>query len=151
MIFFIVIGISIFDYFMQASRVPEELGTYVAGLLLSPATVMAGIILFLVLLGCVMDSIAIVFLTTPFLFPIIVHLGYDPVWFGIVMVVIVEFGLITPPFGMNVFVISKMTPEVSTWGAFEGVAPFIASDIVRVAMFLIFPGLVLWLPNLLYQ
>jgi C4-dicarboxylate transporter, DctM subunit len=151
MIFFIVIGISIFDYFMQASRVPEELGAYVAGLQLSPATVMAGIILFLVLLGCVMDSIAIVFLTTPFLFPIIVHLGYDPVWFGIVMVVIVEFGLITPPFGMNVFVISKMTPEVSTWGAFEGVAPFIASDIVRVAIFLVFPGLVLWLPNLLYQ
>ena len=151
MIFFIVIGISIFDYFMQASRVPEELGAYVAGLQLSPATVMAGIILFLVLLGCVMDSIAIVFLTTPFLFPIIVHLGYDPVWFGIVMVVIVEFGLITPPFGMNVFVISKMTPEVTTWGAFEGVAPFIASDIVRVAIFLVFPGIVLWLPNLLYS
>jgi tripartite ATP-independent transporter DctM subunit len=151
MIFFIVIGISIFDYFMQASRVPEELGTYVSGLQLSPSTIMAGIILFLVLLGCVMDSIAIVFLTTPFLFPIIVHLGYDPVWFGIVMVVIVEFGLITPPFGMNVFVISKMTPEVSTWGAFEGVVPFIASDIVRITLFLVFPGVVLWLPNLLYQ
>jgi TRAP-type C4-dicarboxylate transport system permease large subunit len=151
MIFFIVIGISIFDYFMQASRVPEELGAYVAGLELSPATVMAGIIVFLVLLGCVMDAIAIVFLTTPFLFPIIVNLGYDPVWFGIVMVVVVEFGLITPPFGMNVFVISKMTPEVSTWGAFQGVAPFIASDVVRVALFLLFPSIVLWLPNLLFQ
>jgi tripartite ATP-independent transporter DctM subunit len=151
MIFFIVIGISIFDYFMQASRVPEELGAYVAGLQLSPATVMAGIIVFLVLLGCVMDAIAIVFLTTPFLFPIIVNLGYDPVWFGVVMVVVVEFGLITPPFGMNVFVISKMTPEVSTWGAFQGVAPFIASDVVRVALFLLFPSIVLWLPNLLFQ
>jgi C4-dicarboxylate transporter DctM subunit len=151
MIFFIVIGISIFDYFMQASRVPDELGKYVAGLALSPSTVMAGIILFLIFLGCIMDSIAIVFLTTPFLYPIIVNLGYDPVWFGIVMVVIVEFGLITPPFGMNVFVISKMTPEVSTWGAFEGVMPFIASDFVRIALFLSFPGIVLWLPRLLYH
>lgn len=149
MIFFIVIGVSFFDYFMQASRVPEALSTFVQSLDLSPAMIMAVILIILVLLGCVMDAIAIVFVTTPFIFPIIVDLGYDPVWFGIITVMVVEIGLVTPPFGMNVFVIARLVPEVTTWGAFQGVMPFIAADIIRIALFLAFPGLVLLLPNLL--
>lgn len=148
MIFFIVIGISIFDYFMQASRVQDALGSFITGLDLSPEAVLAIILLVLVLLGCVMDAIAIVFITTPFIFPIIVGLGYDPVWFGIMTVMVVEIGLVTPPFGMNVFVISRLVPQVTTWGAFEGVLPFVAADLVRIALFLASPALVLALPNL---
>tara|TARA_R110000868_G_scaffold11751_3_gene57285 strand:- start:571 stop:1872 length:1302 start_codon:yes stop_codon:yes gene_type:complete len=148
MIFFIVIGISIFDYFMQASRVQDALGAFMNGLDLPPEAVLAIILGVLILLGCVMDAIAIVFITTPFIYPIIVGLGYDPVWFGIMTVMVVEIGLVTPPFGMNVFVISRLVPQVTTWGAFEGVLPFVAADIVRVALFLAFPALVLALPDL---
>jgi TRAP-type C4-dicarboxylate transport system permease large subunit len=84
------------------------------------------------------------------LFPLVKSLGFDPIWYGIMTVMIVEFGLVTPPFGLNVFVVAKMIPEVTTWGAFQGVMPFILSDFVRLALLIAFPGLVLWLPKLLF-
>ena len=150
MLYLVVVGISLFEFFMEAARVPEELAKLVKGLELPRYVVMAGIIVFLGLLGCVLDAIAMVFILTPVLFPIVTALGFDPVWFGIVMVMMVEFGLITPPFGMNVFVIAKLTPQVSTWGAFGGVMPFIASDIVRIGVIVAFPAIALWLPNLIF-
>jgi C4-dicarboxylate transporter, DctM subunit len=150
MIFFIVVGVSVFDFFMQASRVQDALTAFIDGLDASPATVVAVLIIVLILLGCVMDAIAIVFVTTPFIYPIIIGLGYDPIWFGIITVMVVEIGLVTPPFGMNIFVIARLVPEVTTWGAFQGVLPFIAADILRIALFLAAPGLVLLLPDLLY-
>ena len=105
----------------------------------------------LILLGCFLDSIAILFIVTPVIFPIVVGYGYDPIWFGIIMVVIVEFGLITPPFGMNVFVLSKVIPGISTRVAFSGVGPYILADFVRIGLLMLVPQVVLWLPNFLYN
>ncbi len=150
MLYLIIVGIALFEFFMEAARVPDELAKLVRGFELPRYVVMAGIIAFLAILGCVLDAIAMVFILTPVLFPIVSSLGFDPVWFGIVMVVMVEFGLITPPFGMNVFVIAKLTPEVTTWGAFGGVMPFIASDVVRIVIIVAFPVVSLWLPDLIY-
>jgi C4-dicarboxylate transporter DctM subunit len=76
--------------------------------------------------------------------------GYDPIWFGIIMVMVVEFGLITPPFGMNVFVLTKVVPGITTGEAFSGVYPYIAADLIRIGILMLFPAIVLWLPNLLY-
>ncbi len=150
MLFLLVIGISLFEFFMEAARVPEQLGRLIGGLDLPRYAVMVVIILMLALLGCVLDAIAMVFIVTPVLFPIVQGLGFDLIWFGIVMVMVVEFGLITPPFGMNVFVIAKLTPQVNTWGAFTGVMPFIASDLIRIGLIVAFPAIALWLPNLIF-
>ncbi len=151
MIFFAVIGISIFEYFIQAARVPQGVAEFVAGLQLGPTGVMLLLVAVLIALGCFMDSIAILFIITPVIFPIVIANGYDPIWFGIIMIMVVEFGLITPPIGMNVFVLSRIMPDVTTWQIFRGVMPYIAADVARIALLLAFPAIVLWLPNLLFD
>jgi C4-dicarboxylate transporter DctM subunit len=151
MILFAVIGISVFEYFLQAARVPQGVEAFVRGLAWGPTGAMILIIAVLILLGCFLDSIAILFIVTPVIYPIVVNYGYDPIWFGIIMVMIVEFGLITPPFGMNIFVLTKVIPGIRTAEAFSGVGPYIMADVVRIGLLMLFPWLVLWLPNLLYQ
>ncbi|MCB1462533.1 MAG: TRAP transporter large permease [Nitratireductor sp.] len=151
MIFFAVIGISVFEYFIQAARVPEGVEAFVSSLHLGPVGVMVLLIAVLILLGCFLDSIAILFIITPVIFPIVIANGYDPIWFGIIMIMVVEFGLITPPIGMNVFVLSRIMPDVTTWQIFRGVLPYIGADVVRIALLLAFPAIVLWLPNLLFD
>jgi len=150
MIFFAIIGIAVFEYFLQAARVPQGVEALISGMGLGPAGVMALIVLVLIVLGCFLDSIAILFIITPLIFPIVVANGFDPIWFGIIMIMVVEFGLITPPIGMNVFVLSRIMPEVTTWTIFRGVIPFIAADVVRIGILLVFPALSLWLPNLIF-
>jgi len=150
MLFFAIIGISVFEYFLQAARVPQGIEAFVLGLGLGPIGVMALIVVLLILLGTVLEAIAILFIVTPLIFPIVVANGYDPIWFGIIMIMVVEFGLITPPIGMNVFVLSKVMPDVTTWTIFRGVMPFIAADVVRIGILLMFPALSLWLPTLLF-
>jgi len=150
MLLFIIVGVSFFNFFVETTRMPSLMVEIIEARNWPPLAVMCAVLLFLIALGCFMDSIAIVFIFTPVLFPLVKALGYDPVWFGIMMVMIVEFGLVTPPFGMNVFVVAKMIPEVTTWGAFQGVLPFVASDVVRLAVLLAFPGLVLCLPRLIF-
>ena len=151
MILFAVIGISVFEYFLQAARVPQGVEAFVQGLAWGPTGAMILIIAVLILLGCFLDSIAILFIVTPVIYPIVISYGYDAIWFGIIMVMIVEFGLITPPFGMNVFVLSKVVPGITTGDAFSGVGPYILADFVRIGLLLAFPAIVLWLPNLLYN
>lgn len=151
MILFAVIGISVFEYFLQAARVPQDIQAFVNGMNLGPSGVMVLLIGVLILLGCFMDSIAILFVVTPVIFPIVIANGYDPIWFGIIMIMVVEFGLITPPIGMNVFVLSRVTPDVTTWQIFRGVTPFILADVVRIALMVVCPIIVLWLPNLLFD
>jgi tripartite ATP-independent transporter DctM subunit len=150
MIFFAIIGISVFEYFLQAARIPQDIQTFIASMALGPVGVMVLMVTVLILLGCVLDSIAILFIVTPVIFPIVIANGYDPIWFGIVMIMVVEFGLITPPIGMNVFVLSRLIPDVTTWQIFRGVTPFILADIARLALMFAFPILILWLPNLLF-
>ncbi len=145
MIFFMIIGAEIFGYFLSVSRISFSIVEYVDGLGLAPYVVLACILLLYVLLGCVMDSIAMLLLTVPVIYPLVETAGFDPVWFGIVTVITVELGLITPPVGMNVFVIKTAAPEVPIKDIFKGVVPFVISDIVRLGLLILFPSLALGL------
>jgi TRAP-type C4-dicarboxylate transport system permease large subunit len=107
------------------------------------------IMLIYVLLGTAMEELSMVLLTLPVFFPLIVGLGLDPVWFGVLVVTIVEIGLISPPVGMNLFVLSTLLPQVHTTTVFRGVLPFIAADIVRLALLIAFPVISLWLPGMM--
>lgn len=150
MILFIVVGINFYEYFLQASRIPEAVVAFVNYLDLSPYGLITLLVVFFVLLGCVLESIAILFIFTPIVYPLVQQAGFDPIWFGIVMVMVVEFGLLTPPMGMNVFILAKVTPEIRVIDAFAGVLPFVVSDIVRIVLVILIPGIALCLPNLLF-
>lgn len=141
MIFFMIIGAEIFGYFLSVSRISYSLVELVDSMQLSPYMVLFCVLLLFVLLGCVMDSIAMLLLTVPVVYPLIESAGFDPVWFGIVAVITVELGLITPPVGMNVFVIKSVAPEIPIKEIFKGVVPFVVSDIVRLALIIMFPAL----------
>jgi TRAP-type C4-dicarboxylate transport system permease large subunit len=98
-------------------------------------------------LGCLMDAMAMIILTVPIIFPVVTALGFDPIWFGIIIVMTVELGLIHPPVGMNVFVIKSVVKDVSFTTIFKGVLPFVATDIVRLVILISFPIIALWLPS----
>ncbi|MCY1555938.1 C4-dicarboxylate TRAP transporter large permease protein DctM [compost metagenome] len=102
-------------------------------------------------LGCVLESLSMILLTVPIFFPIVLSLGFDPVWFGILIVVVVEIGLITPPIGVNLFVIRSVTPDIAMGSIVRGVLPFIVADLLRVMLIASVPALSLWLPNLLFK
>jgi TRAP-type C4-dicarboxylate transport system permease large subunit len=104
-----------------------------------------------VLLGTAMEELSMILLTVPVFFPLVVHLGFDPIWFGIIIVVVVEIGLISPPVGMNIFVLRTLLPEVSTGTIFRGVLPFMVADVIRLAILVAFPAISLWLPKLLFK
>ena len=99
------------------------------------------------ILGCLMDAMAMIILTVPIIFPVITALGFDPVWFGVIIVMTVELGLIHPPVGMNVFVIKTVVKDVSFSTIFMGVLPFVATDLIRLAILILFPAIALWLPS----
>ncbi len=143
MIFFMIIGAEIFGYFLSVSRISFSLVELVDSLHLGPYAVLFCVLLLYMLLGCVMDSIAMLLLTVPVVYPLIETAGFDPVWFGIITVIAVEMGLITPPVGMNVFVIKSVAPQVPIAEIFRGVMPFVMSDIVRLALLILFPSLAL--------
>ncbi len=108
---------------------------------------LALILALFVLLGCVLDAMAMIILLVPIVFPVIQELGFDPIWFGVIVVMTVELGLITPPVGMNVFVINSIVPDTSLVTIFRGVMPFVLTDLVRLALLVAFPWLVLFLPT----
>ncbi len=143
MIFFMIIGAEIFGYFLSVSRISFYLAELVGSMGLPPYAVLAAVLLLFILLGCVMDSLAMLLLTVPVVFPLIVTAGFDPIWFGIVAVITVELGLITPPVGMNVFVIKSVALEIPIGQIFKGVLPFVLSDLVRLALLILFPALAL--------
>lgn len=145
MIFFMVIGADIFGYFLSVSRISFTLVEWVTTFNLSPFMVLMFILLLYIILGMVMDSIAMLLLTVPIVFPMAMQAGFDPIWFGIITVITVEVGLITPPIGMNVFVIKSVTEDVRITEIFKGVIPFIISDVVRLALLIAFPVLALGL------
>ncbi len=141
MIFFMIIGAEIFGYFLSVSRISFSLVEVVDSLQLSPYMILFCVLLLFILLGCVMDSIAMLLLTVPVVYPLVQAAGFDPIWFGIVAVITVELGLITPPVGMNVFVIKSVAPDIPIKEIFKGVFPFVLSDIVRLALIILFPVL----------
>jgi TRAP-type C4-dicarboxylate transport system permease large subunit len=102
-----------------------------------------------VILGTAMEELSMILLTVPIFFPLIVHLGLDPIWFGVLIVCVVEIGMISPPVGMNIFVISSLLPDVPTSSIWKGVMPFLIADLFRLAVLIAFPTLTLWLPKFL--
>jgi tripartite ATP-independent transporter DctM subunit len=155
MIFMILLGASYFNAFLGVSRMPLELADWIAASGLTPYAILLTMIVVYLLLGCVMDSLAMILLTVPVFWPIIAGLDFGmptgdlQMWFGIIVLIVVEVGLITPPVGLNVFVINSMAPGVRLKESFLGVLPFLASDAIRVALLILFPALTLWLPHLL--
>ncbi len=146
-VFTILIGALIFGYFLTITQTPQKLTTFLTGLGLGPYGVLVLILLMYLVLGCIMDAMAMIILTVPIVFPVIQALGFDPIWFGVVIVMTVELGLIHPPVGMNVFVIKSVIREVKLSTVFYGVMPFVLTDIVRLAIIISFPILATWLPS----
>jgi TRAP-type C4-dicarboxylate transport system permease large subunit len=147
MLFLILIGALMFAEFVNITSMPTDLIGFVTRFQLSPVLVVAVIMAIYVVLGTAMEELSMILLTVPVFFPLIVHLGLDPVWFGILIVVVVEIGLISPPVGMNLFVLSTLLPQVPTRVVFRGVLPFMMVDCVRLAILTAFPIISLWLPS----
>ncbi|AWB34867.1 TRAP transporter large permease [Orrella marina] len=146
MILFIMLGAQLFGYFLTLSQATVELVNWIDTLPLPPLAIMAIILVGYIILGFFLDQVAILILTVPVLLPVIINLGFDPVWFGVIVVVTAEVGMVTPPMGMNVFIVKKYTDR-SLVEIFQGVIPHIYAHIVVITLLTIFPALVLWLPN----
>jgi C4-dicarboxylate transporter DctM subunit len=149
MLFMILTGALIFAEFVNITTMPNDMKAWVTHFNLGPTMVVLMICAIYVVLGTAMEELSMVLLTIPVFFPVIVHLGLDPIWFGILIVCVVEIGLISPPVGMNMFVLRTLVPEVSTTTIFSGVIPFMIADIVRLAILIAFPWLSLWLPSMM--
>ncbi|TCS63315.1 tripartite ATP-independent transporter DctM subunit [Primorskyibacter sedentarius] len=146
-LFAVLIGAQVFSNFVNVAGMPEALISLVTAYDVSPMMVMMMILLVYVVLGCVFESMSMLLLTVPIFFPLVTSLGFDPIWFGIVVVVVVEISLITPPVGLNVFILKGVVGNVSTGEIFKGVTPFWIADIIRLALIVALPILVLFLPN----
>lgn len=150
MVFMIVLGAAAYNTFLALSQLPQELAAWVGSLGLSPYAVLWAILFFYLLFGCVMDSLSMILLTIPIFFPMISGLdfGLPPeetaIWFGILVLIVVEVGLITPPVGMNLFVIQSMAPDIPIRSTYRGVWPFVASDLLRVGLLVAFPSITLF-------
>src|SRR5437763_6836584 len=149
MLFMILIGALMFAEFVNITTMPGDLKAFVSRFALHPIMVVAAICAIYVVLGTAPEELSMVLLTMPVFFPVIVHLGFDPVWFGIIIVRVVEIGLISPPVGLNMLVLKTLLPEVSTGTIFSGVMPFMWADVVRLAILVAFPAISLWLPSMM--
>lgn len=150
MMFAIVLGAALFGEFVNQTGVHQSLLQVVRDSGLPPFGIVLMIVLVYLVLGCVLESLSMILLTVPIFFPIVIALGYDPVWFGILIVVVVEIGLITPPIGVNLFVIRSVMPDIAMGTVIRGVVPFIVADLLRVLLIAAVPPLSLWLPKLLF-
>ena len=149
-LFVLLIGALIFSRFISNAGAVEDLTAFVASSALSPFMIILMIMAIYVLLGMILESLSMILLTVPLFFPIVSLLGFDLVWFGILVVVITEISLITPPVGLNVFVLSGVIPQTTPRDIFAGIVPFWAADIVRLSLLILFPAISLYLPQLLY-
>jgi C4-dicarboxylate transporter DctM subunit len=146
-VFTVLIGALLFGYFLTITETPQKLTEYLTNLGIGRYGVLALIMVMYLVLGCLMDAMAMIILTVPIIFPLITKLGFDPIWFGIIIVMTVELGLIHPPVGMNVFVIKSVVKEVSFTTIFKGVIPFVITDLLRLIILIAFPIIALWLPG----
>ncbi len=155
MIFLILFGAELFNAALALSQMPQQAAQAVAAAGWSPWLILIGMLLLYLMFGCVMDSLSMILLTVPIFFPIIMGLdfGLTPdetaIWFGILALIVVEVGLITPPVGLNVFIINAMAEDVDMLDTFKGVLPFLLSDVLRVLLLVAFPGITLWLVRVL--
>ena len=155
MIYMVLLGADVLNAGLAITQLPGELANWVKGSGLAPLLVMAAILVVYILLGCVMDSLAMILLTIPIFYPVVMGLdfyGMAPVdksiWFGILALMVVEIGLVHPPLGMNLFIIQKLAKDTPYVETAKGVMPFLASDLVRIVLLLLVPGISLWLVHL---
>jgi tripartite ATP-independent transporter DctM subunit len=146
-VFTVLIGALLFGYFLTITQTPQKVTAFMLGLGVGAYGVLALIMLMYLVLGCLMDAMAMIILTVPIIFPVIKALGFDPIWFGVIIVMTVELGLIHPPVGMNVFVIKSVVKDVDFLTIFKGVLPFILTDLLRLLILIAFPVIALWLPT----
>ncbi len=145
-VFTILIGALMFGYFLTITQTPQKVAAFLTGMGIGAYGVLMLILVMYLILGCLMDAMAMIILTVPIIYPVVVQLGFDPIWFGVIIVMTVELGLITPPVGMNVFVIKSVLPDTSFSTIYRGVSPFIVTDVIRLAILVAFPAISLWLP-----
>ncbi len=143
----IVLGSTIFSYFVVQTGMAQSVVKSIAAVGLPPLAVMLLLIAFYIFLGCFLEGIGMVLVTVPVLLPLVLSTGYDPIWFGVLLVIVVEIGLIHPPVGMNLFVIRTQAPEISLGAMYRGVLPFLLAPFLLIAMLLAWPDLALWLPR----
>lgn len=149
MIYLIIGGASIFSSFITLSRMPDALVGYIGALGLEPLIVVLILFALYLVLGAVFDTIAAMVITLPFVLPLILELGYSPIWWGVILVMAIEVGMITPPIGMNVFVLFGVAKTIPLKTIFRGILPFFYADIVRILLIILVPSLALWLPGVL--
>ncbi|MCO5162587.1 MAG: TRAP transporter large permease [Mesorhizobium sp.] len=146
-IYTILIGAILFGYFLTITQTPQKITAFLVALDFGAYGTLAVILAFFLVMGCILDAMAMIILLVPIVYPVIVQLGFDPIWFGIIVVMTVELGLITPPVGMNVFVINSIARDVNLVTIFRGVFPFVLADILRLVLLIAFPAIVLFLPT----
>ena len=149
MVMIIVAGAVIFGRFLAVTRIPFELASWLAGLPLPACVVMGGIILFYLFSGCFVDALALMLLTIPVFFPVVQALNYDPIWFGVIIVVVTQMGVISPPVGVNAYVVSGIARDIPLQTVFKGTMPFLGALIVAAIILVLFPSLSLFLPSLI--
>jgi C4-dicarboxylate transporter, DctM subunit len=146
-VFTVLIGAILFGYFLTITQVPQKVTMFLTGLGIGSYGVLVLIMIMYLVLGTLMDALGMIILTVPIVFPVIKELGFDPIWFGVIIVMVAELGLIHPPVGMNIFVIKSVVEDVKISTIFYGVLPFIFTDILRLVILITFPILALWLPS----
>lgn len=149
MLFTLLIAATIFANFVNFTTMPSDLKEWITHLGLSPVMVVGAMMVIYIILGTVMEELTMVLLTIPLFFPIVVQLGFDPVWFGVLIVMVIQIGLISPPVGMNLFVLNTLLPKVGLGTIFRGCWPFVGMQIITLGILLLFPSLSLYLPSLM--
>ncbi|NQU71789.1 MAG: TRAP transporter large permease subunit, partial [Rhodospirillales bacterium] len=147
LIYLIIIGAHIFTYFVTLSHLPSAMTEWIDSLGLHPLLVMFLLQLMYIILGSIFDTVAAMVITLPFVFPLIIGLGFDPIWFGVINVMVIEIGMITPPIGINVFVLHGIARDIPLATIFRGIVPFLIADLIRLTILTLFPALALWLPG----
>ena len=151
MVIFIITGAVIFGHFMAVSRIPFMLADWLGELPIHPMAVMGVIVLIYFIGGFFMDAMGLIVVTVPIFFPIVLKLGFDPIWFGVIIVLVGEMGVITPPVGVNVFVIKGIAPDIPLYRIFRGILPFLVALIIMTILLIIFPKIATFLPSLVHS
>ena len=146
MVFLILIGAHVFGYFLTISQIPDQLSILATEWGLSRYAILAMIIFAYIIMGCFMEGLALMVLTIPIVYPLVLELGFDPIWFGVIITLVMEMSLITPPVGINVFIISGISKDVPMYVIFRGIIPFWCAMLVCVILLILFPQIALWLP-----
>ena len=151
MILLVLTGAFFLNFSMGMLGIPEQISAYVSSLEVSPLALIALLVLFYLLLGCFLDALAMMITTIPILFPIVVQIGYDPIWFGVFVVIMCELALLTPPVGMNLYIVQGVRRSGQLTDVIRGVVPFFAGILVLVGLMAVYPQFILWLPQAMAQ